>query len=142
MMRRLLSESEDSMKAHVGRVCSDAVAQHVQPLKAEIATERTERAQFQKEVKEDIAALHKRQDELEQSLKTRPSVRASASDGKRTNEIVIGGFHRKSKAGAIAMVRQIIAGCAGNPQIIEDRVAKVPQLFLSNSNRMHLLRHL
>ena len=26
------------------------------------------------------------------------------------------------------MVRQIIAGCAGNSQIIEDRVAKVPQV--------------
>ena len=120
MMRRLLSESEESMKSHVGRVCSDAVAQHVQPLKAEIAQERTERTQFQNEVKEEIGGLRERLDKLE-GHRSRPGQDYS-------NEIVIGGFGEKSKEGAIAMVILILRGQDGNPQIIDERVAAIPRV--------------
>ena len=46
----------------------------------------------------------------------------------RKNEIVIGGFGKKTKLGAMKMIEQIIEGVAGNPQIVSDRVGNAPTI--------------
>ena len=46
----------------------------------------------------------------------------------RTDEIVIGGFRGKSKAGALIICKKIIAAVPGSPTILEDRIGNAPDV--------------
>ena len=52
----------------------------------------------------------------------------SAAGASRTDEIVIGGFRGKSKAGAIILCKRILVGAEGSPSILEDVIGNAPDV--------------
>ena len=121
MMRRLLDDhdarpEERSRRLHLDqkRAIETAIAQHVQPLNAAIAQERTARVQAVTEEHQQIPGLHEEFKVFQINSKQLPP-REGRGQG---DEVEIEGFGMKSKDGAIQMVEKVIEGKEGNPQII------------------------
>ena len=52
----------------------------------------------------------------------------SSPEGTLTDIVIIGGFRGKSKVGAIGMCTDFLKDKAGNPKILEDKVANAPDV--------------
>ena len=121
------------MKIHL----SNTVTNQIQPLRSEIAKERTERIVAQTRQQQQYENLLGRVEVLEGR-----SIQRRGRD--RGNEIVIKGFKLKSKAGAMAMTEKILKDIQGDPEIIHDRIANVPVVvpirFKDSSSAEHLLQ--
>ncbi len=126
MMRRIQQESEDRLKDFMSRSVSDAVATHVQPLRSEIAQERTERTQQFLSYEMRFNNLDGRLASVESAQSSHVS--ASSANIGEIDEVVIGGFDklRFSRDGAIAQCQHILSNVSGSPTIVHDRVANAP----------------
>ena len=129
MMGRLMANSEGRMKTHIDSVMAKTISSQIQPLRAEIATERTEHAKDQSALRAEFQELrqemHSRMDEV---AKPSSSSASGSPQDYRSDEIVVGGFELKSRAGAISMTRRILDKIPGNPKILEEKVSATPQV--------------
>ena len=120
MLQKQLSESEDRQKAPFSQYLINIVSQHITPLKSEIAQERTARTQDITELRAELKEMNEKIDRLTSSSSS------FGRSGNRTDEVIIGGFKKKSRQGAIHLCREILHGIEGSPTIIEDRIANIP----------------
>ena len=118
MMRRLLAEE----RAHIQNDIKDAIEQRVSPLRDEITAERTERTQQFMDMQAEIKEIR------EQLLKTPAGGSSQGLQHERRDEIVIGGFHNKSKQYAITACQGILRNVPGNPRVLNEKVGNVPRV--------------
>ena len=123
MMQRLLNASEGKQKVSFNESIQNAIAEHVQPLKEEIKAERTERLHQHSETQIQLEELRS-----QMGLLQRGGNSGGMGGESSTDDIVIGGFRGKTKAGAIIMVKRLIAEAPGSPTIVEDRIGNAPDV--------------
>ena len=128
MLRRLLEEHDAraderhrQVQLETKRSIETVIAQHVQPLNAAIAQERTIRVQATLEVQQQIQGLQ------EEFRAFTSQSRQLPSREERDGEIVIGDFVSKSKDGAMHMAEKILDGQEGNSYIVKEIVNLAPK---------------
>ena len=126
MMVRLLSASEDKQKKAFDSSIQNAIAEHVQPLKDEMKEERNERLHQHTETQTQIAELKSQMEVLQRNGGGNGG--GGVFGASRTDEIVIGGFQGKSKAGVIIMCKKLLSSIPGGPTILEDRIGNAPDV--------------
>ena len=131
MMQRLLQASEERMEDHIARTNDALIAQHVQPLRAEIAQERIERVQQGMRHEEMLEELSKRTSVLEERVQIAAQNSSVGGSSIDNNIIILWGFDKlmMSKSGVIIKVSEILLDKAGSPKILEHRVANISSVI-------------
>lgn len=134
LMSRLLSEPEARTNENTTKA--------IKAIQESVVKERNKRKEQIREVRKEFKAeIKELRDELHQPRAA--STVHNMSEG--TSEVVIGGFRRKSKTGAMAMVTTILSSINSKTVILEEKRAAVPDVvpvqFESHDEALEFVRY-